>query len=144
MAGKKGRSGPPGNLNGAKHGLQSWLRRRALPKQKQHVVKLVQAYRVGLLSAKGGPGAATEVEAALIQNAATAYGAILLVMEEAKARGMVRTVDGSWDLAPGVARLVGFLGAERQALLGVGVSRRPKDVTPSLHELLAEGEDSGA
>jgi len=31
MAGVKGRSGPSNNLNGAKHGLGSWLRRRALP-----------------------------------------------------------------------------------------------------------------
>ena len=73
MAGKPGRSGPPQNLNAARHGLTAWLKRRALPKQKQHVAKLVQDYRAGMLTCKGGPGAATEVEVALIENASKAF-----------------------------------------------------------------------
>lgn len=139
MGGKRGRSGPPNNLNAAKHGLTAWLKRRALPAHKRHVGILVDTYRQGLLSCKGGEEAVTEVESALVQNAATAYGAILLVMEEAKARGMVRVVDGSWDLSPGFSRLVGFLGAERQALLAIGVSRRPREIeAPSLDQIKAK------
>lgn len=137
VAGRKGRSGPPGNLNASKHGLTTWLRRRALPKQKQHIVKLVQDYAGGLLSCKGGAKGATEVEAAVIENAARAYGASLLVLEEAAVRGLVREANGTWDLTPGFMRLVGFLNAERMSLLGLGLSRRAKNVS-DLNTLLAE------
>jgi hypothetical protein len=136
MAGVKGRSGPPGNLNSARHGLGAWLRRRALPLHKQHVGKLVEDYTAGLLRCKGGAEAATEIETALIANAGRAFGACLLILEEAAARGLVRQVDGtSWDLAPGLSRLVGFLGAERQALQALGVERRERDLTPSLEDI---------
>ncbi len=128
MSGKPGKSGPPQNLNAARHGLTSWLKRRALPRQKQHIVKLVQEYRDGLLTCKGGPGTATEVEIAVIENASRAYGACLLVLEEAAVRGLVRQVDGTWDLTPGFARLAAFLNCERQALLGLGLARRPREV----------------
>lgn len=128
MAGKKGRSGPPGNLNAARFGLTSWLRRRALPMEKQHVAALVENYRAGLITAKGGKDAVTEVEAALIENAAKAFGAELLILEEAATRGLVRSLDGTWDLAPGLARLVGFLAVERQALVALGLDRRQREV----------------
>jgi len=141
--GQKGRSGPPGNLNAARHGLTAWLRRRALPLNKQHVARFVQDYRAGLLECKGGEDGATEVEKALIENAARAFGACLLILEEAKVRGMVRKVDSTWDLSPGFARLVGFLNAERMALATVGVERRSRDVTPSLQDLLAEAAEDG-
>lgn len=136
MSGRKGRSGPPGNLHGAKHGLTTWLRRRALPLHKQHVARLAEEYRAGLLACKGGQDGATEVEQALIENAARAFGASLLVLEEAAARGFVRQVDGTWDLSPGFARLIGFLGAERQALRDLGLGRREKEI-PDLAAALA-------
>lgn len=137
MAGKKGRSGPPGNLNAARNGLTAWMKRRALPRQKQHVMKLVQDYAGGLLSCKGGAKGATEVEAAVIENAARAYGACLLVLEEAAVRGLVREANGTWDLTPGFMRLIGFLNAERMSLLGLGLGRRAKNVS-DLNTLLAE------
>lgn len=135
MAGVKGRSGPPGNMHGARHGVTSWLRRRALPVHKQHVAQMIEDYRDALLVCKGGKEGATEVEVALVENASRAYGASLLILEEGKARGLVREVDGSWDLAPGLTRLTGFLNAERTALLGLGLARREKAV-PSLQEWL--------
>jgi hypothetical protein len=129
MAGKKGRSGPPQNLNAAKHGLTAWLKRRALPLEKQHVGKLAAEYVAGLIACKGGEGEVSEVEEALIQNAGRAFGAVLLILEEAKARGLVRKVDGgTWDLSPGFSRLVAFLSAERMALVALGLGRRAKDV----------------
>lgn len=142
MAGKKGKSGPPGNLNSAKHGLTAWLSRRALPRQKQHIGKLIESYRTGLTACKGGAQGVTEVEAALIENAARAYGACLLIFEEGAQKGLVREVDGTWDLTPGFSRLIGFLGAERGALLGLGVGRRQKDVK-DLHALLTEAAEDG-
>lgn len=142
MAGKKGRSGPPGNLNSARHGLTTWLSRRALPHHKQHVGKLIEDYRVGLTTCKGGAQGVTEVEAALIENAARAYGACLLIFEEGAQRGQIREADGTWDLTPGFSRLIGFLGAERAALLGLGMGRRQKDVK-DLHTLLSEAANDG-
>jgi hypothetical protein len=128
-------------LNAAKHGLTSWLKRRALPLNKQHVGRLVQEYRAGLVACKGGEDGASEVEKGLIENAARGFGACLLILEEAKARGLVRKVDGSWDLSPGFSRLVGFLNAERMALVALGVGRRSRDVTPSLDDLLRDAAD---
>ncbi len=140
MGGVRGKSGPPGNLNASKHGLTTWLRRRALPKQKQHVAKLVEEYRLGLLACKGGLGTVTEMEQALIENAAKSFGACLLILEEAATKGLTRKVDGSWDLSPGFARLAAFLAAERMALATLGLGRRAKDVT-TLDELLADAAD---
>ncbi len=136
--GLAGKSGPPGNMHGARHGLTSWLRRRALPLNKQHVATFVTAYEQGLMTCKGGPENVTEVETALIHNAGRAFGAQMLVLEEAATRGFVCPKDGTWDLSPGFARLVGFLSAERQSLQALGLTRRSKDVTPSLDSLLSE------
>ncbi len=138
--GLKGRSGPPGNLHAAKHGLQSWLQRRALPLNKQHVAVMAVRYRDNLLACKGGPDGATEVEQALIENATKAFGAGLLVLEEAKAQGMTRRLDSTWDLSPGFSRLVGFLNSERMSLVALGLGRREKEV-PDLNTLLLQAQD---
>lgn len=135
--GVKGRSGPPGNLNAAKHGITTWLRRRALPREKQHIVKMVEIYKQAIITAKGGPEAITEVEMALVENAAIARGVILLALEEAKARGLVKVSDGSWDFAPGVNRLGTFLNAERSALALLGLGRRQK-LVPSIVDLMKQ------
>ena len=137
MAGLKGRSGPPRNLNAAKHGLTTWLRRRALPLNRQHVGKMVGDYEESLIRCKGGSESISEVELALVRNAGLARGACLLVLEESAARGLTRqTEGGSWDLSPGFGRLLGFLGAERQALVALGMERRARDVE-SLADILA-------
>jgi hypothetical protein len=129
-------------MHASKHGLQSWMKRRALPRQKQHIGKLIESYRAGLTACKGGVQGVTEDEAALIENAARAYGACLLIFEEGAQKGLVREVDGTWDLTPGFSRLIGFLSAERAALLGLGVGRRQKDVK-DLHTLLTEAANDG-
>ncbi len=126
--GVKGRSGPPRNLNAARHGLQSWLKRRALPLNKQHVANFVAKYEDGLMTCKGGPENVSEVESALIRNAGRAFGAQMLVLEEAATRGFVRPLDGTWDLSPGFSRLIGFLNAERSALATLGLDRRAKEI----------------
>ena len=146
MAGKPGRSGPPGNLHAAKSGLQSWLKRRALPQQKQHVAKLVETYRDGLIACKGGPGVVTVIELAMIENAARAYGAVLLILEESASRGLVRTTNDSWDLMPGLARLQGFLSVEQRALSILGLQRRAKDagsLDALLNEAVSDAEHGG-
>ncbi len=135
MAGVKGRSGPPGNLNGATSGIEVWLKRRMLPVHKRHIGAFIQTYRAGLLACKGGDAGATEVETGLIDNAARAYGACLLILEEAANKGLVRDVGGTWDLTPGFARITQFLAAERLALVALGLERRARDV-PSARDLL--------
>ena len=87
----------------------------------------MEDYTAGLLRCKGGAEAATEIETALIENAGRAFGACLLILEEAAVRGLVRQIDATWDLAPGLSRLVGFLGGERQALVALGLERRERD-----------------
>ncbi len=126
--GMKGRSGPPGNTNASRHGLESWLRRRALPLNKRHVVTFVTRYEDGLTTCKGGPENVSEVETALIRNAGRAFGAQMLVLEEAASRGFVRTVGKTWDLSLGFSRLIGFLNAERSALATLGLGRRAKEI----------------
>ncbi len=141
--GQPGRSGPPGNLNAARHGLKSWLRRRALPLNKRHVATFVTRYEDGLTACKGGPEHVSEVQTALIRNAGRSLGAQMLILEEAASKGFVRPVDGTWDLSPGFSRLIGFLNAERQALAVLGVSRESRPVGPDLTTLLAEAAADG-
>ena len=132
-------------MHAAKHGLSSWLKRRALPLDKQHVARFVQDYRVGLLTCKGGDAEATEVEKALIENAARAFGACLLILEEAKTRGMVQQMDTTWDLSPGFARLAGFLSTERMALVALGLERRARNIPDLARAFQAAAErDDGA
>lgn len=129
MAGKPGRSGPPGNLHAAKHGRQAWLKRRALPVHLAHVRELVQAEEEALLSDKGGDSNVTAAERALIQDCGTAYGLIMLALEEARTRGCI-TVDpqGVWDLQPGLQRLKGLIDSRRMNLLALGLQRRAKPI----------------
>ena len=149
MSGKAGKSGPPGNLNASRHGLTTWLKRRALPPDKAHLAPFIQSFREGLLTCKGGEDQATEVEVGLIDNATRAHGACLLILEEAATRGWVRQISDTWDLSPGLARLAVFLNAERQALIALGLERRAKDL-PDLARAFAqaqrqqnEGHDEG-
>ncbi len=65
MAGKKGRSGPPGNLHAARHGYVSWRKRRALPIHLRHVNVLVEQEEKALISDKGGEGMVTVAECLL-------------------------------------------------------------------------------
>ncbi len=142
--GLAGKSGPPGNMHGARHGLSSWLKRRALPVNKQHVARFVESYKAGLLASKGGAAGATEVERALIENASRAFGACMLVLEEAAARGFVRPLDSTWDLAPGFGRLVAFLNAERMALATLGVERRQLGVLDPFRAEMVRQEQEAA
>jgi hypothetical protein len=116
-------------MNAARSGVTSWLKRRALPGNRQHVAIMVTDYEAGLVTCKGGKDDTTEVEMALIRNAGLARGACLLILEEAATRGLVHLKnDLGWDLHPGLARLVQFLGAERQALVALGLERREQNV----------------
>lgn len=151
MAGKKGRSGPPGNLNSVKNGRATWLRRRMLPAHLGHVVAIVSDEEQALIQHLGGDENATEPERALLRDAGKALGLILLAFEEARSRGcIVVGVNGTWDLAPGLQRVKGLIDTRRQSLLALGLARRAKPV-PNLADYIAqkygqqsEGDGDGA
>jgi hypothetical protein len=54
MAGLKGKSGPPGNMNAFKHGLASIQKRREEGVTTQHEENVRQQILDGLISDKGG------------------------------------------------------------------------------------------
>lgn len=129
--GRKGRSGPPGNLNAARNGYHVWRRRRALPAHLSHIRAFVEAEEEAIIRDKGGLDAVTASELALIRDAGTALGLVLLALEEARTKGAVKVnQDGSWDLQAGLLRVKGLLDTRRGNLLALGLERRSKDVIP--------------
>ena len=125
MAGKPGRSGPPANLNATKHPWRVFWRRRVVRETDRWVPALLDDYAAGLASDKPDM---TESEQRLVEIALTARGCTALILAECQRSGFIRTVNGSWDLAPGARELVKFLTAERSALQAVGLERRAKPV----------------
>lgn len=143
MAGKTGKSGPPGNLNSSRYPWRTFWRRRALKAEHKWVIPVLEAYEDELVADKGGADSITAGERRMAEIARTARGCSMLILAEAAKRGFIQNVDGTWDLAPGAKELSKFLNAERQALDSLGLERRVKVKT--LEELLAEGgseEDS--
>ena len=132
MSGKKGKSGPPGNLNGSRHPWRSFWRRRALKPVDRWIVPMLEQYTLALESDKPNM---SETEKLMAQNAQTARGAVMLILAEAARSGFVRQIDGTWDLAPGAKELAKFLTAERGALQSIGMERRTQ-LAPSLAEYL--------
>lgn len=133
MAGKKGRSGPPGNLNGSRLPWRSFWRRRALQASDRWILPTLESYASGLASDKPG---LTEAEARLIEIGQIARGASMLILAEAARSGFIVKEDGSWNLAPGAMELAKFLSIERATLQTLGLGRRVKPIGGSLSELL--------
>ncbi|MBX3305646.1 MAG: hypothetical protein KF751_06265 [Nitrospira sp.] len=123
MAGKKGRSGPVGNLNATKRPWRSFWKRRALRAEDRHLLPMIESYGAGLLSDKPD---ASEAERRCIELAQIARGASMLILAEAGRSGFITKADGTWDLAPGGKELARFLSIERQALMTLGLQRRAK------------------
>lgn len=128
MAGRPGRSGPPGNLHATKRPWAVFWRRRALRREDRWILGILESYVGELVVDKGGAKAMTAGERRMAEIAQTARGATLLILAEAARRGFVRQVDGSWDLAPGARELARFLGVEQRALVALGLERRRQPV----------------
>lgn len=134
MAGRRGRSGPPGNLHGTRHPWRSFWRRRALRAQDRWVLTILRDYREALA---GDRPDSTAGEQAVIQIAETARGCTALILSEAAQRGLIRELEGgAWDLQPGLRELSRFLAVELRALQTLGLDRRAKPL-PSLAEYIA-------
>jgi hypothetical protein len=54
MAGLKGKSGPPGNMNAFKHGLAAIQKRREESITTEHEESIIQQILEGLIADKGG------------------------------------------------------------------------------------------
>ena len=132
MARSKGlrRGGQKNNLNAAKSGFTSWRRRRALPSHLGHVRHLVLKEEADLISDKGGEDNVTAGEIALIRDAGTAQGLILLALEKAVERGAIVETESGWDLAPALKCIKGLIDTRRNNLTAVGLQRRSRDIFP--------------
>ena len=139
MAGRKGKSGPPGNLNRSVHPWRSFWRRRALRASDRWILTTLEGYSAGLASDKPD---LSEAEKRMIELAQIARGATMLVLAETAQSGFTYKDDGTWDLAPGAKELAKFLSIERACLQTLGLHRRAKPAGGTLAELL-EGKTNG-
>jgi hypothetical protein len=141
MAGKKGRSGPPGNMNNARHRWRAFWKRRALRPEDRWIASEVARYEAALLSDKPD---ASEAERRVIQLATEAKCARLLIWQTIRDadQGIIRKCKEGLALIPAAEVLPKFIGVELGALKLLGLQRRAKPI-PRLAELLeAEPTDS--
>lgn len=148
MAGKKGRSGPPGHLHNAKSAIPAIRRLRQgkpLPPALARIVALADQEAELLVSDKGGLDNMSGGEKVMLNVWRSARQAVLLILSELVDRGAVLAKNGEWDLQPGLQRLTKFLTEERQALLALGLQRRTKDAALDalLHDAATDSEPGG-
>ena len=127
MAGKRGRSGPPGNLNAASRPWRSFWRRRALGPADKWVAPMLDHYRAGLQSDKPDM---SETAWRLAEIAMTARGCTMLILSQVREAGFIRTGEDGWDLHPGAKELPRFMAIERGALQTLGLERQARYVDP--------------
>lgn len=133
MAGAKGKSGPPGNMNSATSIIPALRRLRLgkpLPPELVRVAAIADQEVELLVGDKGGLDNLTGGERLMLNVWRTARQATLLILYEMAERGAIVATDGSWDLQPGAARLAKFLAEERAVLIALKFDeRRSRDVT---------------
>jgi hypothetical protein len=127
VAGKKGRSGPPGNLNSVKKPWEVFFRRRALRPEDRWIAPIVSRYGTDLIADQGGADDISTARRGLVEIIQLNRGAAMLVLAEAARSGFIVETDDGWDLAPGAKELGKFLGNELRALVALGLERRQRD-----------------
>jgi hypothetical protein len=140
MSGVKGKSGPPRNLNNARHPWRSFWRRRALKAEDRWILPTLEGYASGLAADRPGLSAA---EARLIEIGQIARGASMLILAEAARSGFIVKEEGSWNLAPGARELAKFLAIERASLQTLGLDRRAKPIQDLAKQIQAERQADG-
>jgi hypothetical protein len=120
MAGRKGRSGPPGNLNGTRHPWAVFWRRRALRPEDRWILPVLEGYARSLGSDKPNM---SEGERRMAEIAREARGARMLIWAEVGSDG--HTTDERVAL---LTELPTFMSAEIRALLALGLERRAEKV----------------
>ena len=140
MAGIKGRSGPPHNLNAGRHSWRSFWRRRALKASDKWILPVIEGYAAGLASDKPG---LTEAETRLIEIGQISRGASMLILAECARSGFIVKEDGSWNLAPGARELAKFLAIERASLQTLGLGRRARPIDDLASRVIALHKETG-
>jgi hypothetical protein len=130
MAGKKGRSGPPGNLNNVAHPWRSFWARRAHRQQDKWIVPLLNRYLDEAIEDAGGDDISSGKRASL-EIAQVARGCSMLCLRELKEKGFTITTPDGWDMNPGLKELSRFLALELTARRNVGLGR----IKPSQKEV---------
>jgi hypothetical protein len=133
MAGKKGRSGPPGHTRGARYPWRLFWKRKVLKPESRWIIPALETYVDGLRSDKPN---LTAGEARVLELAQISRGVTLLILSECAQHGLIRIVEGDVDLQPAMHALARFLSTELKALQTLGLERRAKTI-PRLTELLA-------
>jgi hypothetical protein len=123
MAGKKGRSGPPGNTNGVRHPWRLVIRRGGLPAEYRTTLQpYLTRYGDELARDKGSRDNLTAAKRGLIDIIQASRAAWMIALIEAGKRGFIRDITAgtagkaSWDLAPGFKEASRYMQLERQAL----------------------------
>jgi hypothetical protein len=145
MAGVKGKSGPPGNANGFKHGLSMLAQRRAekrLPRGKEKRAKL--EILDGLLSDKGKESVSTALK---LQAELIASDAVWLNIVERAIQRVIRLNPKARDNPKALSVLDDYrrpvINSLSASLQRFGLDKAPPRVK-SLEELLAEDEEPEA
>lgn len=144
MAGKKGRSGPPGNLNNVQNPWRSFWARRALRQQDKWILPFLHRYLDEAVEDAGGEDISSGKRRTL-EIAQLARGCAMLILKEAKQNGFIVTTPDGWDIQPGLKDLPRFLTLELVARRNVGIERRgppPKNLNDILSES-GEENDNG-
>lgn len=123
MPEKRKRGGQKNNLNAVKWPWGVFWKRQALREVDDWLPPHNAAYLKRLR--QDNPGA-SEAALRMMEIAATACGATMLILKEAARNGFIVKQGGSWDLSPGAKDLPKFLAIERQALQTLGLERKTK------------------
>ena len=141
MAGRKGRSGPPKNMNAARYGWRTLWRGARLREADAWVKRPVGMYIQGLMADKPK---ITAAEQAVLEVAGTAKGCTLLILEELKKLGFTYHKNGTVELTPAARELPRFLSTELKALGMLGLERQSKqmgDLALAIsHDIREEGQ----
>lgn len=126
-------------MNHCKRPWDVFWDRGGLREQDAWVVEMLSIYANQLLNDKVS---ATAGERAAIHTVATAYGAVLLILEDLKRHGFTRMDNGALEVTPAAMALPKFLTVIQSGLKLVKLDRRVKVVDKGLHELLAATKES--
>jgi hypothetical protein len=142
MAGKKGRSGPPGNLNNVQHPWRSFWSRKALRQEDKWILPFLRRYIDEAIENAGGDDISSGKQRTL-EIAQLARGCAMLILKEVKEKGFTITTPDGWEMHPGLKELSRFLALELKALGMLGLERIRKP-PKSLNEILDEVDDTPA
>jgi hypothetical protein len=95
MAGKKGRSGPPGNLNNVQHPWRSFWTRKALRQEDKWILPFLCRYIDEAIEDAGGDDISSGKQRTL-EIAQLARGCAMLILKEVKEKGFTITTPDRW------------------------------------------------